>query len=104
MKTLNIIGAGKLGKTLGYLLQHRNQFRIQNILNKTIASAKTAVDFIGAGDAMVEFASLQPADVYLIAVADDQIASVCERLVAEHTISQHAIVFHCSGALASTQL
>ena len=104
MKTLNILGAGKVGKTLGYLFQQNNYFQVQDVLNKTLASAQAAVDFIGAGQAITGFTNLQPADLYLLAVADDQIALVCERLVAEHSIPKNAIVFHCSGALASTQL
>ena len=104
MKTINIIGAGKLGKTLGYLFQHKNCFKLQCILNKTELSAKIAYNFIGAGEVVSGFKCLKKADVYLLSVPDDQITSVCQQLVAEHNIPKDSIVFHCSGALPSTQL
>jgi len=104
MKTINIIGAGKLGKTLGYLFQHKNCFKLQSILNKTELSAKAACDFIGAGEIVSRFKNLKTADVYLLSVPDDQITAVCQQLIAEHNIPNTSIVFHCSGALPSTQL
>lgn len=104
MKTLNIIGAGKLGKTLGYLFQHKNCFKLECILNKTELSAKMACEFMGAGEAVTGFENLKAADVYLLSVPDDKIISVCEQLVAKHKILNGSVVFHCSGALASTQL
>ncbi len=104
MKTLNIIGAGKVGKVLGYLFQQKKCFKVQCILNKTKASTEAARDFIGGGTVVLDFAHLLPADVYLLCVPDDTIATVCEHLVAEHTLPKNAFVFHCSGALSAAQL
>lgn len=101
-KSLNIIGAGKLGKTLGYLL--KDKLHIKNILNRSQFSANAARDFIGAGDALTHYADLTPADIYLIAVPDTQISLACLALVDTQILKPGDIVFHCSGLLSSDLL
>jgi len=102
MRTLNIVGAGKLGKTLARLWQQQGFFRVQSICNRTLQSAEAAVAFIGAGEARPTIESMEEADCWLIASGDGQIAPlaglVAARLAAGNT------VFHCSGALSSAAL
>ncbi|HWX02871.1 DUF2520 domain-containing protein [Collimonas sp.] len=107
-KTLSIIGCGKLGRSLG-LLWHRfghdrRGFILRDILNRSAASAQQACDFIGAGNAASSFDDLRPADVFLIAAGDDQIAACCDALAAAGKLQAGSIVFHCSGALSSLAL
>ena len=104
MKTLNIIGAGKLGRTVGFLLCKNNICTIQNILNKTFESGICSRDFIGSGEVVKSFSNLLPADFYLLSVPDDQISFVCEQLILQHKIPKNSTIFHCSGALDSGQL
>ncbi|MDB5763519.1 MAG: hypothetical protein JWQ21_2514 [Herminiimonas sp.] len=103
-KTLTIIGGGNLGKTLGRLWTLNRTFTIQNVLNRFIGNARAAVSFIGAGHAAADYADLLPADIYLIATPDDQIVQCCEKLARAGCLSSASIVFHCSGALRSSEL
>jgi predicted short-subunit dehydrogenase-like oxidoreductase (DUF2520 family) len=106
--TLNIIGCGKLGRSLALLWQRRSDdlraFTLLDILNRSAASAQQASAFIGAGRVASSFDDLRPADVYLIAAGDDQIAACCNALAAAGKLQPGSIVFHCSGALSSLEL
>jgi predicted short-subunit dehydrogenase-like oxidoreductase (DUF2520 family) len=104
MKTLNIIGAGRLGRTLGALWQNGGVFRVQSIINRTTASARDAAAFIGAGLAADCLADAQAAGAWLIATPDAQLASVTGELGASGLARGGDIVFHCSGALAAAEL
>ena len=101
--TLNLIGAGNVGRVLGRLFALHGQFQIQQVLTRSAPSAQQAVDFIGAGGAVAGYDQLRPAAVHLLAVGDDQITPACEAL-ARAVPLKDSIVFHCSGALASGQL
>lgn len=103
-KTLNIIGCGKVGKTLARLWTEHAVFAVQDILNRSPESAQQATLFIGAGHAVEDYADLRPADVCMIAAADDQIAHCCAQLAQSGKLSAQTIVFHCSGALPSSVL
>lgn len=104
MRSLNIIGAGKVGRVLGRLFARHRVFEIGQIANRSALTTEQAVVFIGAGMAVTGFAELAPADVTMLTVPDDQIAIVCQELVALGMIKSGSIVFHCSGAKASTEL
>lgn len=101
--TLNLVGAGHVGRVLGRLFASHAVFDVQDVLTRSGASAQGAVDFIGAGQACVEMAAMRPAQVWLLAVSDDQIAPVCAALARTHDLAG-ALVLHCSGAKASDEL
>ncbi len=101
--TLNLIGAGHVGRVLGRLLAQQGGCSVQQVLTRSAASAQQAVDFIGAGSVATAYDQLQPATVHLLAVGDDQIVAASEALA--RAVPLHgSVVFHCSGALASDQL
>lgn len=102
--TLNLVGAGHVGRALGRLFHARAVFSVQDVLTRTPASAHAAVAFIGAGRVVEGMADLRPAAVWMLAVADDQIAPVARTLLQAGVIDQGATVFHCSGAKASNEL
>ena len=112
MKTLNILGCGRVGSTLGYLWRSQGVFLIQDVYNTSTASADQAVNFMGAGRSVQRLADMRPADVCMLAVPDGQINSVANQLskevnnmaVAGVFIASNAIIFHCSGALSSAEL
>jgi predicted short-subunit dehydrogenase-like oxidoreductase (DUF2520 family) len=101
--TLNIVGAGHVGRALGRLFHLRGVFAVQDVLTRSIGSAQAAVDFIGAGQARDAIGGLRPASVWMLAVSDDRIAEVAGQLAARGDL-QGAVVFHCSGAKASSEL
>jgi predicted short-subunit dehydrogenase-like oxidoreductase (DUF2520 family) len=103
MKTLNIVGAGHVGRALGRLFAARGVFAVQDVLTRSRGSAQAAVDFIGAGHAVDTAAALRPAAVWMLAVSDDRIAEVARQLAASHDV-RGTVVFHCSGAKASSEL
>lgn len=104
MKTINIIGAGKLGKTIGRLLVQHNLAKIIGVCNRSLESSNDAIAFIGDGLPFTNIQKLPPADITFITTPDDQI---CEMSV---TISRHGniqpgnIFVHCSGVLTSDVL
>lgn len=102
--SLNIIGCGKVGKTLGRLWQQAGVFRLGGILNRTQDSSAEAVAFLQGGQAMNCVAELPPADVFLLGCADNHLADCCAELVASGVVQAGNVVFHCSGALSSTLL
>ncbi|MDB5961405.1 MAG: Oxidoreductase [Massilia sp.] len=98
--TLNLIGAGHLGRALGRLFAAGGVFIIQDVLTRSRESAQDAVGFIGAGRAVASFAELRPADVVMLAVSDDQIEAACAAL----DVAAGTVLFHCSGAKSSAAL
>jgi predicted short-subunit dehydrogenase-like oxidoreductase (DUF2520 family) len=101
--TLNVIGAGHVGRVFGRLLAASGAFELQDVLTRSAASAQQAVAFIGAGRAVASYEELRPAEVYLLAVGDDQIVPASEALAQAVQVAG-AVLFHCSGALASSQM
>ncbi|MFC5477557.1 Rossmann-like and DUF2520 domain-containing protein [Massilia suwonensis] len=101
--TLNIVGAGHVGRALGRLFHAHAVFALQDVLARSHASAEDAVAFIGAGRALAQASELRPAAVWMLAVGDDQIGPACAALAATGVL-KGAIVFHCSGAKASNEL
>ncbi|MCO1335044.1 DUF2520 domain-containing protein [Microbulbifer sp. OS29] len=104
MGHLNIIGAGRLGRTLGRLWQEGGTFQIQSVYNRSPASALAAIEFIGAGQVARSIASMPKANYWLIACTDSEIANVAQQLAQTGLVDDQAIVFHCSGALSSEVL
>lgn len=104
MKTLNIIGAGRLGRTLAALWRAQRVFVPQDVMNHGIDSARAAVAFIGAGNAVDALAAMRAADLWLLATPDGEIVRAAGRLAASGLTRANDVVFHCSGALASSVL
>jgi predicted short-subunit dehydrogenase-like oxidoreductase (DUF2520 family) len=104
LKTLNIIGCGNLGKTLGRLWADAGSVTIQDVLNRSTESAAQAIAYIGAGRPSSSFMDLRPADIFLLACSDDQITACCDALAATGVLLPGTVVFHCSGALRSSTL
>ncbi|HEX9173353.1 MAG TPA: Rossmann-like and DUF2520 domain-containing protein [Telluria sp.] len=102
-RTLNIVGAGQVGRVLGRLLAGVGAFAVQDVLTRSEASAFEAVGFIGSGRAARSHDGLRAADAWMLAVGDDQIAPVCAAL-AQRGLLDGALVFHCSGARSSDEL
>nr|CAA6829320.1 MAG: Ketopantoate reductase PanG (EC [uncultured Thiotrichaceae bacterium] len=102
--TLNIIGAGRLGKTLAHLWQQSGQLSTQAICNRSLESSQAAVDFIQAGQAYSDYAQLPGADAWLLACGDDQLSHCCQQLCDQHNFTGQETLFHCSGALTAQEV
>ncbi|HEY8905887.1 MAG TPA: Rossmann-like and DUF2520 domain-containing protein [Rhodoferax sp.] len=107
MTTLNIIGPGRVGQTLGHLWMTSGMYHVQGVMARTVDSARQAVDFIGSGQAHADSAHMPNADVWMLSVPDTHIATTAQAL-AELTTPvgplRPALAFHCSGALCSDVL
>jgi predicted short-subunit dehydrogenase-like oxidoreductase (DUF2520 family) len=101
--TLNIIGAGHLGRVLGKLFAASGAFLVQDVLTRSGGSAREAAGFIGAGRAVDSLQAIRRADAIMLAVTDDQIEPVCSAL-AQTGMLNGVLVFHCSGAKSSAVL
>lgn len=102
--SLNIVGAGHVGKTLGRLWHKQGVFAIRDVFGRSMERAADAVSFIGAGRAVNDFALLRPAGIYLLTVPDDQILACSERLAHCGLLGPDSIVAHCSGSLSSSEM
>jgi len=103
MRRLNVVGGGHVGRVLGRLFSMAGAFAVQDVLARSADNAARAAAFIGNGVAAASYSALRPADVYMLTVSDDQIVPACEALAAAVPL-RGAVVFHCSGALASDRL
>jgi predicted short-subunit dehydrogenase-like oxidoreductase (DUF2520 family) len=103
-RTFTILGAGRLGRTLGRLLVDRG-YKPAGISCLTLRSARQAVAFVGGGEATASNprAAAQGALV-LIATPDSAIAPVARELAASRLAWKRRIVAHTSGALSSAAL
>lgn len=103
MLRLTVVGGGHVGRVLGRLFAQAGSFAMQDVVARSLDSAAQAQAFIGAGTPSAAGAPLRRADVYMLTVTDDQIVPACESLAGNAPL-QGAVVFHCSGALASDKL
>ena len=101
--TLNIVGAGKVGRVLGRLFAASGAFSVQDVLTRSQGSADEATRFIGVGRAVTRLDQMRAADAWMLAVTDDQIGPVCDQLVAAG-LPGGGVLFHCSGAKSSLDL
>ena len=73
MSRLTIVGAGRVGQTLGNLIVANRVVDVGQIYARDIARA--AVAFVGAGRAVDDLARVEPADILLLSVPDTRIRS-----------------------------
>lgn len=104
MKTLNIIGAGRVGRTLASLWEEKHTFAIGDVLDRMPHGARSAVAFIGDGRAVNSIDEMKAADVWMLTPQDSAIVSCGEQLAASGLLRAGDIVFHCSGAMPSGDL
>jgi predicted short-subunit dehydrogenase-like oxidoreductase (DUF2520 family) len=88
---------------LARLWQQQGSVHVQDVLTTSLASAHTAVQFIGAGAAVPTLSAMRSADVWMVAVPDARIESVAQAL-ADTQQRSDAVVFHCSGAHSAALL
>jgi len=104
METFNIVGAGRVGTTLGFLLNQAG-YRPLLIVDRYLSRAEKAVSFIGAGLSGTDHEeAAQHGDFLMLAVPDSAIAGLAESLSRTDASWENRIVFHCSGSLTASVL
>jgi predicted short-subunit dehydrogenase-like oxidoreductase (DUF2520 family) len=104
MKTLNVIGAGRVGRTLASLWAEKHTFAVQDLLDGTIEGARSAVAFIGDGKPAADITDMRSADVWMLTTPDRHIAPCSKKLASSGLLRAGDIVFHCSGSTTSAEL
>src|SRR6185503_15990162 len=101
--TVSIVGSGRLGTVLAVALAGRG-YSIRSLVARRAQKARKSATLLD-GEVQVLAAKqlrlLQPSDVFLITVPDDQIAGVAAEL---SRLEFTATAFHTSGALSSDVL
>lgn len=101
---VNIIGAGKTGKTLGRLLVLHKAATIGCLYNTSEATNQEALSFVEQGTGITELSHLQNADITFITTPDDCIEETCNYLVKLNLIQANSIIAHVSGTKTSHTL
>jgi len=99
MKKAAIIGAGRLGTTLGYSLSQQG-FHITAASCRSLPSARESVDIIGEGTPVTDNKkAVKNAETVILSVPDDSIKDVVKEL--SPLDLNKKFIFHCSGILSS---
>lgn len=102
--TINIVGAGRLGKTIARLCVNNKVGEILGVYTRSAQTAAEAVAFIGQGSAVCNLEDLPAADITFITTPDDAIQPICVKLATLKCLKKNSVVVHCSGSLPSQVL
>jgi len=98
MKTVAIIGAGRVGSSVGFLLR-RAGYKVAAVAARTIGSAEKAAHFIGAGEPTIDVVNAaSKAGIIFITTPDGAIKDVCNRIASAGGFSAGSLVVHMFGA------
>ena len=101
MKSFSIIGAGKVGTSLGRALVEAG-YTIKSLSCLTLTEAKESQRIIGKGEpSKNNIHAAQNGEILFITVPDDRITDIVQELDFSDIIWQEKTVFHCSGLLPS---
>lgn len=106
MQSVVILGAGRLGQTLGYLVQHSTKYRVSAIWNRSQPKGLRAAKFIGGKPKIV----LDPSqaarlgEIVFITTPDDVIKDLCGRIARDNGFRKQSLIIHCSGNFSSAIL
>jgi predicted short-subunit dehydrogenase-like oxidoreductase (DUF2520 family) len=96
-QTINIIGCGRAAGSLARLWQDAGALVPGDICNRSIGSGRSAVEAVGAGQAVGAIAEMKPAPIWLIGTNDHQIEAVAARLAQDQSALERSLVFHLAG-------
>lgn len=104
MKRFSVIGAGRLGTSLGRALA-RSGWELAAIADRDPAAARESARIIGRGAATADVVgAARRAPVVFITVPDDAVEAVARRLARARPDWSGRTVFHASGLLPSSVL
>jgi predicted short-subunit dehydrogenase-like oxidoreductase (DUF2520 family) len=97
-KTVAIIGAGRVGSSVGFLLK-RAGYTITAVVARTQESAERGREFIGSGKALTDVVQATArADVIFITTPDTSIKTICDAIASGGGFGPGMLVVHTSGA------
>ncbi len=101
MNEISIIGAGRLGTSLGAALSKKG-YRIKFLSCRTSLSAEESRKIIGEGEASTDnVQTARAGDIVLLCLPDEEILKVTKELAAANINWSEKFIFHCSGLLSS---
>ncbi len=101
MKTVAIIGAGRLGTSLGIALK-KNGYQIKALSCLSLSSARESSRLIGEGQPYTDhIKAAGTSSLIIITVPDDKIKKSAEELASGILDWEEKLVWHCSGLLPS---
>ena len=94
---INIIGCGRAAGSLAGLWVRTGSIDIGDVINRSEASARTAVKKIGAGNVVKNISEMETAEFWLIGASDDQIPGVVQAMARSQQDFRGSLVFHLAG-------
>jgi predicted short-subunit dehydrogenase-like oxidoreductase (DUF2520 family) len=104
MKSINIVGCGRAGRTFARLFAQNHAFVVQDLHDLNIAAARACARFADAGEPVRHVADMRPAAVWLVATPDDAIVDTAAALAAAGKVARGNVVVHLSGATPSVDM
>jgi predicted short-subunit dehydrogenase-like oxidoreductase (DUF2520 family) len=104
MRTLNLVGCGRAGRTFARLFHQSHAFAVQDLYDLNFAAARACAQFADAGEPVRKLSQMRPAQVWLVATPDRAIVATAGLLVAENRLSKGNVVVHMSGATSSLDM
>ncbi len=99
-----IVGAGRMGRTIGHALA-RAGYDIGHVYNRDARRAEESARFIGKGMPVSDLSAIGSlAQTVLITTVDTAIEPVCRRLASAKAFRPDAVVLHMSGSMPSIAL
>jgi predicted short-subunit dehydrogenase-like oxidoreductase (DUF2520 family) len=99
-----IVGCGKVGTALGVFLT-RAGYKPAGFASKSLSSAKRVADIVLSDHfSDIPWDITRQAKVVFITTPDGAIGDTCSTISQNAGFADHAVVLHCSGALASSVL
>ena len=104
-RIISIIGAGKVGTAIGCSLKRRG-YTIFKIINRSLESARRAIEYIGEGQPSDRLDELYDCreDIIFITTSDSEIEKSCKEFIQNREFKEGCLLIHCSGALSSQVL
>ncbi|MGD8536647.1 MAG: DUF2520 domain-containing protein [Candidatus Aminicenantes bacterium] len=104
MNEISIIGAGRLGTSLGVALSKKG-YRIKFLSCRTSLSAEESRKIIGEGKASTDnIQAARAGDIVILCLPDEEIVKVAKELDDARIRWSAKFIFHCSGLLSSEVL
>ncbi|MBC2576660.1 Rossmann-like and DUF2520 domain-containing protein [Peptostreptococcus canis] len=99
MYKVGIIGAGKVGISVGLYFFNTDEFEISGYYSKSLDSIKYASKMTNSAQFNNLEKLVNKSDILIITTPDDSISEVWEKV--SHFNIQNKIICHCSGSLSS---
>jgi predicted short-subunit dehydrogenase-like oxidoreductase (DUF2520 family) len=104
MTDVSIIGAGRLGTSLGHALRKKG-YKIKALSCRTVSSAQKSRKIIGEGIASIDnIQTAKMGQIVFLCLPDEEISKVAKVLAGSNINWSKKFVFHCSGLIPSKVL